>query len=42
MADCKITGLRSIELGVTDLERSARFYSEVWGLEQVSSEPDAR
>eukprot|EP01036_Dinobryon_divergens_P001773 gene1773-2328_t len=29
-------GLRSIELGVTDLERSARFYTEVWGLERVA------
>lgn len=32
MKDCLVTGLRSIELGVTDMERSARFYSDPWGL----------
>jgi catechol 2,3-dioxygenase-like lactoylglutathione lyase family enzyme len=42
MSDCKITALRSIELGVTDLERATRFYCGVWGLRQVSSEDDAR
>jgi catechol 2,3-dioxygenase-like lactoylglutathione lyase family enzyme len=42
MNECNVTALRSIELGVTDLERATRFYSEVWGLRPVSSEGDAR
>lgn len=37
----RITGLRSIELGVRDLKSSVAFYSAVWGLEQVSTEGDA-
>ena len=41
MANAKITGVRSIELGVLDLHRSAEFYSKVWALEEVSSEADA-
>jgi len=32
-----VTALRSIELGVTDLERAAHFYKAVWGLEPVGS-----
>jgi catechol 2,3-dioxygenase len=36
----KVTGLRSIELGVTDLTQSAAFYNQVWGLEPVVSEAD--
>lgn len=42
MNDCKITALRSIELGVTDLEGATRFFCDVWGLQQVSSEDNAR
>jgi LysR family transcriptional activator of nhaA len=42
MNDARITGLRSIELGVTDLTQSAAFYSRVWGLEPVVTEPDLR
>ncbi|MES2191829.1 MAG: VOC family protein [Pseudomonadota bacterium] len=42
MNDCLITGLRSIELGVTNLERSARFYTEVWGLERVAENAGRR
>ncbi|MES2537854.1 MAG: VOC family protein [Pseudomonadota bacterium] len=38
MNECSIAGLRSIELGVSDLERSARFYSEVWGLKPVGQD----
>ncbi len=41
MANAKVTGVRSIELGVLDLNRSAEFYSKVWALEEVSSEADA-
>lgn len=37
MKDLKITSLRSIDLGVTDTDRSLQFYSEIWGLKQVSS-----
>lgn len=40
MMVAKVTGLRSIELGVRDLHRSAAFYSRVWGLEPVASEGD--
>ena len=35
MNNARVTGLRSIELGVTDLTQSAAFYSRVWGLEPV-------
>ena len=38
MNDARVTGLRSIELGVTDLTQSAAFYSRVWGLEPVVSD----
>lgn len=38
MADPKVTALRSIDLGVTDVDSTARFYSEIWGLEPVATE----
>jgi catechol 2,3-dioxygenase len=41
MSTAKVTGLRSIELGVRDLNQSAAFYSQIWGLAQVASEGDA-
>src|SRR5438094_267746 len=41
MMEARITGLRSIELGVTNLDRAAAFYRHVWGLEGVVSEKDA-
>src|SRR5262245_2403662 len=40
MINAKVTGVRSAELGVTDLNRSAAFYSHVWGLEPVVAEGD--
>src|SRR5262245_62607712 len=40
MINPKVTGVRSAELGVTDLNRSAAFYSHVWGLEPVVAEGD--
>src|ERR1044071_5082424 len=40
MTDPKINGLRSIELGVHDLKKSAEFYRKVWALEDVSGEGD--
>jgi catechol 2,3-dioxygenase-like lactoylglutathione lyase family enzyme len=41
MPNARVTGLRSVELGVPDLEKSADFYCKVWGLEEVTSEGDA-
>ena len=38
MNTARITGLRSIELGVPNLTASIGFYSKVWGLEPVSSD----
>ena len=40
MNNARITGLRSIELGVTDLTQSAAFYGRVWGLDPVVSDGD--
>jgi catechol 2,3-dioxygenase len=40
MANGRVTGVRSIELGVRDLHQSAEFYSKVWALEEVASEAD--
>src|SRR5215467_7984264 len=40
MGNAKVTGLRGIELGVTDLHESAAFYRHVWGLDPVASEND--
>lgn len=37
-----ITGLASLSLEVSDLERSTKFYTEVWGLEQVGEEAGRR
>ena len=41
MSNSRVTGVRSIELGVRDLHRSAEFYSKVWALEEVSSDGDS-
>ncbi len=38
MNNARVTGLRSIELGVPNLTQSAAFYSRVWGLEPVVSD----
>jgi catechol 2,3-dioxygenase-like lactoylglutathione lyase family enzyme len=35
-----VTGVRSIELGVRDLQQSAEFYTKIWALEEVASEGD--
>jgi catechol 2,3-dioxygenase-like lactoylglutathione lyase family enzyme len=40
MINARVTGLRSVELGVTDLDKSAAFYRDVWGLEEVVSGGD--
>jgi catechol 2,3-dioxygenase-like lactoylglutathione lyase family enzyme len=41
MTHGRVTGVRSIELGVRDLHQSADFYAKVWALEEVSSEADS-
>lgn len=38
----EISGLAGIALEVVDLDRSARFYTQAWGMEQVSAEPGQR
>src|SRR5688572_12359775 len=40
MTTPRINGLRSIELAVHDLKRSAEFYRKVWALEDVGGEGD--
>jgi catechol 2,3-dioxygenase len=40
MTSPRIDGVRSIELGVHDLKKSADFYRKVWALEDVSGEGD--
>jgi catechol 2,3-dioxygenase len=40
MTSARVSGLRSVELGVPDLEKSAAFYRNVWGLEDVLSSGD--
>jgi catechol-2,3-dioxygenase len=41
MTDGKVTGVRSIELGVRDLQQSADFYTKTWALEEVGAVGDA-
>jgi catechol-2,3-dioxygenase len=36
-----VTALRSVDLGTPDLDRSQKFYREVWGLEAVARASDA-
>ena len=40
MTHARISGLRSVELGVPDLNRSSDFYQKVWGLQEIASEGD--
>src|SRR5204862_3678055 len=40
MTNARTNGLRSIELGVHDLQKSAEFYRRVWALEDVAAEGD--
>ena len=40
MTNAKVTGIRSVELGVTNLDLSAAFYSHIWGLDPVVSDGD--
>jgi catechol 2,3-dioxygenase-like lactoylglutathione lyase family enzyme len=41
MTNGKVSGVRSIELGVRDLQQSVDFYTKVWALEEVSTDGDA-
>ena len=41
MTPARVTGVRSVELGVRDINASLKFYSDVWGLEVASTEGDA-
>jgi catechol 2,3-dioxygenase-like lactoylglutathione lyase family enzyme len=36
----RVSGVRSIELGVRDLHQSAAFYTKLWALEEVASDRD--
>src|SRR6516225_3002641 len=38
MAHNRVSGVRSVELGVRDLRQSADFYNKVWALEEVASD----
>jgi catechol 2,3-dioxygenase len=40
MPEPRIDGLRSVELGVHDLQTSAEFYRKVWALQDVAAEGD--
>jgi catechol-2,3-dioxygenase len=40
MNDPRINGVRSVELGVHDLRKSAEFYRQVWALEDVAAQGD--
>jgi catechol 2,3-dioxygenase-like lactoylglutathione lyase family enzyme len=40
MTDGKVNGVRSIELGVRDLQQSVDFYTKVWALEEVAADGD--
>jgi catechol-2,3-dioxygenase len=42
MTDPQICGLRSIEFGVTDVEKAARFYENCWYLEPVATQDGTR
>ena len=41
MADCKLSSLRSVALGVPDVRADAKFYGDVWNLEQVAEREGA-
>src|ERR1041384_3060084 len=40
MTNARINGVRSIEVGVPDLQKSADFYRKVWALEDVAADGD--
>ena len=38
MTNGRVTGVRSIELGVRNLQQSADFYTKAWALEEVCAD----
>lgn len=40
MTNGRVTGVRSIELGVRNLQQSAEFYTQAWALEEVAADGD--
>jgi catechol 2,3-dioxygenase-like lactoylglutathione lyase family enzyme len=40
MTNGKVTGVRSIELGVRDIQQSVDFYIKVWALDEVAADGD--
>jgi catechol 2,3-dioxygenase-like lactoylglutathione lyase family enzyme len=41
MTPARVTGVRSVELGVRDMNASLKFYRDTWGLEVASTDSDA-
>ena len=42
MTNYLVRGVRSVEIAVSNLDRAAGFYADVWNLQLQASEPDAR
>jgi catechol 2,3-dioxygenase-like lactoylglutathione lyase family enzyme len=42
MQQCRVRGVRSVELAVTNLEEAGRFYERVWGLRPVAARDGAQ
>ncbi|MEA2923561.1 MAG: hypothetical protein QOD25_683, partial [Alphaproteobacteria bacterium] len=42
MQQCRVRGVRSVELAVTNLEEAARFYESVWALRPVEARDGVR
>jgi catechol 2,3-dioxygenase-like lactoylglutathione lyase family enzyme len=42
MQQCRVRGVRSVELAVTNLEEAGRFYESVWGLRPVATRDGAQ
>ena len=42
MQQCRVRGVRSVELAVTNLEEAGRFYESVWGLRPVATRAGAQ
>jgi catechol 2,3-dioxygenase len=40
MTKARVSGIRSVELGVPDLDKTARFYTDIWGLERAAADGD--
>ncbi len=42
MSEASVIALRGIELGVADLDRSAKFYGDIWGLDELAPDGETR